>query len=100
MKPENILIDAHGYPVITDFGLCKQNVQDKTASFCGTAEYMAPEIILKESYSKAVDWWSLGVIIYEMLVGLPPFYTTNKDKLFRKIISKQYIIILINMCRC
>jgi serine/threonine protein kinase len=49
---------------------------------------MAPEVILKESYSKAVDWWSFGVIIYEMLCGLPPFYTTNKDKLFRKIISK------------
>jgi serine/threonine protein kinase len=51
---------------------------------------MAPEIILKENYSKAVDWWSFGVMIYEMLCGLPPFYTTNKDKLFRKIISNLY----------
>jgi serine/threonine protein kinase len=86
LKPENILIDKHGYPVITDFGLCKDGVIDKTTSFCGTAEYMAPEIILKQPYTKAVDWWSFGAIIYEMLCGLPPFYTSNKEKLFKRII--------------
>lgn len=78
--------------MITDFGLCKEHVQDKTTSFCGTAEYMAPEVILKEPYSKAVDWWSFGVIIYEMLCGLPPFYTNNKDKLFHRILCKPFTL--------
>jgi len=77
LKPENILIDATGYPMVTDFGLCKGNLSrtDQTTSFCGTAEYMAPEIVLKKPYTKAVDWWSFGALVFEMVSGLPPFYT-------------------------
>ncbi len=76
--------------MITDFGLAKDKIESatKTTSFCGTAEYMAPEIVLKMPYTRAVDWWSFGAMIYEMLTGLPPFYTTDKEKLFKRIISK------------
>lgn len=95
MKPENILIDKYGYIVITDFGLSKEQVIDRTDSFCGTAEYMAPEVILKKPYSKSVDWWSLGALIYEMLHGLPPFYTNRRDKTFGLIVSMIIIFILI-----
>ena len=88
LKPENILIDKHGYIVITDFGLSKEHVSDRTDSFCGTAEYMAPEVILKKPYTKSVDWWSLGALMYEMLHGLPPFYTNKREKTFGLIVSK------------
>ena len=87
MKPENILIDKTGYAVITDFVLSKDKVTDRTDSFCGTAEYMAPEVILKKPYDKSVDWWSLGCILYEMMHGMPPFYTNKRDKTFGLILS-------------
>lgn len=86
LKPENVLIDAHGYMKITDFGLSRMKVKQNDAkSICGTPEYLAPEIILKIGYGKPVDWWTLGNIIYEMLVGIPPFYTNNRQELFEKI---------------
>ncbi len=79
LKPENVLIDKNGYIKITDFGLSKLNVEGNDAkSICGTPEYLAPEIIMKMKYGKCVDWWTLGSIIYEMLVGIPPFYTNNR----------------------
>lgn len=87
LKPENVLIDRDGYIKITDFGLSKQNIMDNHSaySFCGTPEYLAPEIIESQGHGKAVDWWSLGAIVYEMLTGLPPFYSKDKEKLFNNI---------------
>ena len=87
LKPENVLIDKDGYAKLTDFGLSKENVKDNhdTHSFCGTPEYLAPEILSRKGHGKAVDWWSLGAIIYEMLTGLPPFYTKDREKLFQTI---------------
>lgn len=79
LKPENVLIDGDGYVKITDFGLSKTNVStdDGAESFCGTPEYLAPEVLLRKGYGKSVDWWSFGSIIYEMLTGTPPFYEQN-----------------------
>lgn len=76
LKPENVLIDTHGYIRITDFGLSKMQVKSDhdAISMCGTPEYLAPEILLKKGYGKSVDWWTLGCIIIEMFTGYPPFY--------------------------
>jgi len=90
LKPENVLINSDGYIKLTDFGLAKENViSDKDAmSFWGTPEYLAPEILERKGHGKSVDWWSLGSIIYEMIVGLPPFYEKdNREKLFKQIKS-------------
>jgi serine/threonine protein kinase len=87
LKPENVLIDRDGYIKVTDFGLSKQNILDNSSAttFCGTPEYLAPEIIENRGHGKAVDWWSLGAIIYEMLTGIPPFYAKDRDRLFKNI---------------
>lgn len=86
LKPENVLINHDGYIKLADFGLSKMDVQqDDATTICGTPEYLAPEIVMKQSYGKAVDWWTLGSIIYEMIVGIPPFYCQNRMELFHKI---------------
>jgi serum/glucocorticoid-regulated kinase 2 len=72
LKPENILMDKDGYIKLSDFGLSKQAKESNT--FCGTPEYIAPEILSGFGYSKTADWWALGVLTYEMLTGVPPFY--------------------------
>lgn len=87
LKPENILLDSEGYLKITDFGLSKKETW-KTFTFCGTPEYLAPEIITQSGHDKAVDWWSLGTLLYEMLVGRPPFYSKNWRELFSMITDK------------
>lgn len=91
LKPENLLIDTHGHLKIADFGFAKALNDGKTWTLCGTPEYLAPEIIKNEGHGFAVDWWALGVLIYEMLVGSPPFYDNSSYKIYEKILSGNII---------
>ncbi|KAI5287865.1 hypothetical protein KEM54_005666 [Ascosphaera aggregata] len=90
LKPENILLDYTGHIALCDFGLCKLGMkdEDRTNTFCGTPEYLAPELLLGHGYTKSVDWWTLGVLLYEMLTGLPPFYDENTNEMYRKILQE------------
>lgn len=87
LKPENLLLDSEGHAKVTDFGLSKEGIADNISAktLCGTPEYLAPEILNKAGHGKAVDWYSFGALIYEMLTGLPPFYTRDREKLFERI---------------
>lgn len=88
LKPENVLLDAEGHIRLTDFGLSKEGISGSSSgaySFCGTPEYLAPEILNRQGHGRAVDWWSLGALLYEMLTGLPPFYCQDRERLFEKI---------------
>lgn len=89
LKPENILLDGHGHVKLTDFGLCKEEIagDQKTHTFCGTIEYMAPEILMRCGHGKAVDWWSLGALMFDMLTGGPPFTAENRRKTIDKILK-------------
>nr|AFD36235.1 protein kinase C6 [Acanthamoeba castellanii] len=86
LKPENLLIDKHGYLKICDFGFAK-HVEDRTWTLCGTPEYLAPEIIQSKGHGKAVDWWALGVLLFEMLAGYPPFFDDNPFGVYEKILA-------------
>lgn len=88
LKPENLVLDRFGHVTLTDFGLAKRDVADVTHTFCGTPEYMAPELILKKGHTFAVDWWSLGIFLFEMVSGLPPFYTQNVSEMYDLILHK------------
>lgn len=77
LKPENILIAKDGHIKLTDFGFAKDITDGRTYTVCGTPEYMAPEVVNKDGHGKAADWWSLGIIIFEMLAGYSPFYDEN-----------------------
>ena len=86
LKPENVLIDEKGYLRLTDFGLAKKLKDgEMTNSFCGTPEYLAPEIINGKGYDKNADWWAFGILIYEMICGIPPFYVQDLDKMYTLI---------------
>lgn len=86
---ENLLLDKDGHIKITDFGLCKEDIGfgSTTKTFCGTPEYLAPELLLDNDYGRSVDWWSLGVVMYEMMCGRLPFYSNEHEILFELILQ-------------
>jgi len=86
LKPENILLDSTGHACLTDFGLAKELGGDEMSNtFCGTPEYLAPEVISNVGHGKPVDWWSLGILLFELSVGMPPFYDQNVHTMYIKI---------------
>ena len=92
LKLENLLLDEKGYAMLTDFGLAKFIKSDQKAlTFCGTPEYLSPEVILGKGHNRPADWWSLGILLYEMLYGIPPFYTQNMQAMYRRIIKEEVV---------
>ncbi|XP_045061186.1 serine/threonine-protein kinase N1-like isoform X1 [Coregonus clupeaformis] len=91
LKLDNLLLDIDGYVKIADFGLCKEGMGygDRTSTFCGTPEFLAPEVLTDTSYTRAVDWWGLGVLIYEMLVGESPFPGDDEEEVFDSIVNDE-----------
>ncbi|GAA6069152.1 protein kinase C epsilon type, partial [Tachysurus ichikawai] len=88
LKLDNILLDAEGHCKLADFGMCKEGILNgvTTTTFCGTPDYIAPEILQELEYGPSVDWWALGVLMYEMMAGQPPFEADNEDDLFESIL--------------
>ncbi|XP_035260079.1 serine/threonine-protein kinase N1 isoform X1 [Anguilla anguilla] len=91
LKLDNLLLDTDGYVKIADFGLCKEGMGygDRTSTFCGTPEFLAPEVLTDTSYTRAVDWWGLGVLVYEMLVGESPFPGDDEEEVFDSIVNDE-----------
>ena len=94
LKPDNIVIDKEGHAMLTDFGLSREGVNEKhiAKSFCGSIAYLAPEMLNRKGHGKAVDWYLLGVCFYEMLVGIPPYFSNNKDQIFKNIEKAELFI--------
>ena len=90
LKPENILLDIDGHVRITDFGLSKEAIgpRDQSYSFCGSPEYMSPEMLRASGHGREVDFYSIGALLYEMLTGLPPFYDANRSQMYLKILNE------------
>ena len=90
LKPDNVVLDKDGHAVLTDFGLSKEGMNNENAdSFCGSYAYLAPEMLKREGHGKSVDWYLLGVFLYEMLFGIPPYYDHDRDKLFENILQSE-----------
>merc|ERR1711933_635435 len=89
LKPENLVLTRDGYLKVTDFGFAKE-VVDKTFTLCGTPDYLAPEIVTGQGHGKGVDWWTLGILIYEMLASFPPFFDDEPMMTYRKIIQGKF----------
>ena len=90
LKPDNVVLDDDGHAQLTDFGLSKEGVLEVNKgakSFCGSIAYLAPEMLRRIGHGKSVDWYLLGVLLYEMLVGVPPYFSGNKDELFNNIMN-------------
>eukprot|EP00928_Gymnodinium_smaydae_P084828 TRINITY_DN680_c1_g3_i1.p2 TRINITY_DN680_c1_g3~~TRINITY_DN680_c1_g3_i1.p2 ORF type:complete len:323 (+),score=76.17 TRINITY_DN680_c1_g3_i1:75-1043(+) len=90
LKPENILINIDGYVKLADFGFAKV-IEHRTYTLCGTPEYIAPEVLLNKGHGKPVDWWTLGILIYEMIVGYPPFVDEDPMGIYQKILSGKIV---------
>lgn len=93
LKLDNLLLDADGFVKIADFGLCKEGIGfgDTTGTFCGTPEFLAPEVLTQALYTRAVDWWGLGVLIFEMLVGESPFSGDSEEEVFDSIVNHEVL---------
>jgi len=95
LKPDNIVLDNKGHAKLTDFGLSKEgltqtNQEDRLAkSFCGSYAYLAPEMVRKQGHGKSVDWYLLGVLLFEFLEGIPPYYDHDKETLFNNILNNE-----------
>eukprot|EP00112_Aurelia_sp_Birch-Aquarium-sp1_P011542 Seg2425.4 transcript_id=Seg2425.4/GoldUCD/mRNA.D3Y31 product="Protein kinase C epsilon type" protein_id=Seg2425.4/GoldUCD/D3Y31 len=91
LKLDNVLLDHEGHVKLADFGMCKDGMLEdgRTGTFCGTPDYIAPEILREEPYGVSVDWWALGVLMYEMMAGLPPFQADNEDDMFEIILHEE-----------
>ncbi|NWZ89236.1 KPCL kinase, partial [Nesospiza acunhae] len=93
LKLDNVLLDYEGHCKLADFGMCKEGIRDgiTTATFCGTPDYIAPEILQEMLYGPDVDWWAMGVLLYEMLCGHAPFEAENEDDLFEAILNDEVV---------
>lgn len=99
LKLDNLLLDVDGFVKIADFGLCKEGMGhgDRTSTFCGTPEFLAPEVLTETSYTRAVDWWGLGVLIFEMLVGEVSQLMANALFIHRLIIGMH--VVSVSVCK-